>query len=548
MGDPQNTGMVNELVESGSLKSSRCIAAFKAIDRGYFWPSEGRDLAYAVMPLRHGKLHLSAPDIYGKALESLMPLQPGMSFLNIGSGTGYFNSLVSELIGPQSANHGIDIWPECLAHARERCSRLGKRHLQFTLGNVYQLNVNDTMRYDRIYVGACANSRSKYLYRLLEVGGILVGPFQAGRCQQLRRVVRQSEMQFFVEILASVQFACLVEPPPAAVHFAPPPTISSAALQQEEASASGSTSPADSSSSENSDGVPEDISLKPLGLPGVPFTFALLETPWTPERSWLYPASFKRAAAAGVVGRPRDPGLPALPADIWVKHVIPRCSRRWFEAPSPSPLRSIDAQMLASPSAKGKAGSDSEDSSEDGVSTRASSAQTAPASGPSQDPHAVAGSMPDIGFGSSASHNFKADVLFEVWGNGLRHAIGAEGDPDDYDSEPAPRMAMPLRVMQLLAEEARSRHQRRRREEDEDMEGAEEVTPATRVAAVWDEEEEEEWEEDDEDWEDGDESFDEDMAQSWGRPWPNREMELPMPAAPRERDQDMRDVEDVPML
>ena len=29
----------------------------------------------------------------------------------------------------------------------------------------YQLNVRETMRYDRIYLGACANPRSKYLYR-----------------------------------------------------------------------------------------------------------------------------------------------------------------------------------------------------------------------------------------------------------------------------------------------------------------------------------------------------------------------------------------------
>ena len=62
-----------------------------------------------------------------------------------------------------------------------------------------------TSGYDRIYIGACANSRSKYLYRrlssvftlvcpslnlkhgrLLEVGGVLIGPFQA-RCVLLCR-------------------------------------------------------------------------------------------------------------------------------------------------------------------------------------------------------------------------------------------------------------------------------------------------------------------------------------------------------------------------
>merc|ERR1719199_1559281 len=136
-----------------------------------------------------------------------------MSFLNIGSGTGYFNSLVSEAIGDLSTNHGIDIWQETLAHARERCDALDKRGIEFFFGNVYELDIKQTMRYDRIYLGACANSSSKYLYRLLQVGGILVGPFQVGRSQQqLRRVVRQSEREFSVEVLEAVRFATLVEP------------------------------------------------------------------------------------------------------------------------------------------------------------------------------------------------------------------------------------------------------------------------------------------------------------------------------------------------
>ena len=39
----------------------------QAVDRGHFWPATAGDLAYADMPLRHGRLHLSAPHIYGKA-------------------------------------------------------------------------------------------------------------------------------------------------------------------------------------------------------------------------------------------------------------------------------------------------------------------------------------------------------------------------------------------------------------------------------------------------------------------------------------------------
>eukprot|EP00931_Biecheleriopsis_adriatica_P004992 TRINITY_DN106570_c0_g1_i1.p1 TRINITY_DN106570_c0_g1~~TRINITY_DN106570_c0_g1_i1.p1 ORF type:complete len:540 (+),score=124.11 TRINITY_DN106570_c0_g1_i1:206-1825(+) len=469
-----NDAMVGELVESHALQSEECIAAFKAVDRGHFWPPQGSELAYSDMPLRHGRLHLSAPHIYGKALESLMPLKPGMSFLNIGSGTGYFNCIVSQFTGHESANHGVEIWPETVAHAKERSAAIGKPYIEYNLGNIYQLDVNSTMRYDRIYIGACANSRSKYLYRLLEVGGVLIGPFQAGHSQQLRRVVRQTETQFFVEVLGSVQFACLVEPqrsvpqasPVTAARspavFAPPPRA-----QQAD---SGSTTPATVSSGE---GIMADDGQQPVGLPGVPFTFSLMEIPWTPERSWLYPASFKQAVATGLLCRPKERGVVGLPVEIWIKHIIPWCSKRWFEAkPAASPLPAMitgeGPADLVLPPALGSKGEELEDGFNDGASTRApssgaSSAQTTPDRGPSQPPVDV---VPQA---DATTLSFSEDTLFEVWSNGQRHAIGAEGDPDDLEPDRGHRMAVPHRVLQLLAEEA-TRRQRRRRRDDEEPE------------------------------------------------------------------------------
>ena len=89
----------------------------------------------------------------------------------------------SEFTGPHAANHGVEIWPapeethlvqlrgsadcqvrpETVAHAKERAAALGvdvasaclgpsncclpgKTTIQFTTGNIYQLNVNETMR------------------------------------------------------------------------------------------------------------------------------------------------------------------------------------------------------------------------------------------------------------------------------------------------------------------------------------------------------------------------------------------------------------------
>lgn len=330
-----NAAMVEELQQSQTLQSPECVKAFLAVDRGFFWVEGGGPTAYADTPLRHGRFHQSAPHIYARALEALMPLRPGMSFLNIGSGTGYFSTLVSELLGERSINDGIDIWPETLAHAEDRCRRLGKSGMNFVQGNVYQLDVNVSMRYDRIYIGACANQRATYLYELLELGGILVAPFQAGPVQHLRKVVRESDTRFRVETLNSVHFATLVEP------AATPPAAPSEELLEGSAGELGSRAPV-------------------LGLPGVAFSFALRQQPWTPERCWAYPAAFRSVVATVVRGRARDPHLLCLPPEVWVRHVLPWCSKLWFElgptvppaAATSAPLRALSALASAGETVK----------------------------------------------------------------------------------------------------------------------------------------------------------------------------------------------------
>lgn len=333
-----NAAMVEDLRRARALHSPECINAFKKVDRGHFWVEGSGSIAYADMPLRHGKLHQSAPHIYARALEALLPLRPGVSFLNVGSGTGYFSCLVHELTGEGSVNDGIDIWPETVAHAQDRCRTAGRRGIELREGNVYQLDINVCMRYDRIYIGACASQQAAYLYDLLELGGILVAPFQSGHSQQLRRVVRQSETQFKVEVLNLVQFATLVEPAPTA---APEPHVNRISFLTEDEE----VTPAAPDAAEE---VVKSGASPIAGLPGVPFTFAIRQRPWTLERSWAFPATFRSVAAAVVTCRARDLSQLCLPLEIWVGHILPWCPRWWFEPkqalmPSPSPSRLLCA-------------------------------------------------------------------------------------------------------------------------------------------------------------------------------------------------------------
>merc|ERR1711871_1303879 len=74
-----NDELVERLRASGT--PDKVLSAFKEVDRGFFAPEDESCSPYDDMPVRRGKLHLSAPGIYAKVLEAF-DLQEGMSFLN----------------------------------------------------------------------------------------------------------------------------------------------------------------------------------------------------------------------------------------------------------------------------------------------------------------------------------------------------------------------------------------------------------------------------------------------------------------------------------
>eukprot|EP00439_Symbiodinium_sp_Y106_P020658 s4490_g2.t1 len=137
---------------------------------------------------------------------------------------------------------------------------------------------------------ALVHSTSTASWRLVE---FWQGPFQSGHSQQLRRVVRESEAHFKIEVLNSVHFASLVEPP-----------------------------------------ATQELSR--------PFAFALRQKPWSVERNWAYPRSFRQVAA---VLMQNQASLGLVPLELWVEHILP-----WFDVPGKRRSRSGTLAMLAAAS------------------------------------------------------------------------------------------------------------------------------------------------------------------------------------------------------
>lgn len=178
-----------------------------------------------------------------------LELEPGLSMLNVGSGSGYLSCLASYLIGPSGICHGIDINEDVVAHSKVCAAKWLQRRINtqleaknidsshmtydaafqaekrlllnrsvleesisFVHGNCFHLNAQSAInfaKYDRIYVGAaCPDSHKMFFYNLLQINGILILPIiETNKMLKIRRI---SDYIFTTSTLSNVTFAPLI--------------------------------------------------------------------------------------------------------------------------------------------------------------------------------------------------------------------------------------------------------------------------------------------------------------------------------------------------
>ncbi|XP_061175493.1 protein-L-isoaspartate O-methyltransferase domain-containing protein 1-like [Saccostrea echinata] len=212
-----NEELVDNLVDAEYIKSPHVERAFRAVDRAHYYLPEHRGNAYKDLAWKHGHLHLSAPCIYSEVMECL-DIKSGLSFLNLGSGTGYLSTMVGLILGPYGVNHGIELHSDVVEYAQERLREFTHKcnnydgfdfcPPSFVVGNCLQLPSSCNM-YDRVYCGAsCPPEHENYMKNLIKVGGILVMPLN----DQLVCITRTSETVWSSKSVMSVSFATLVTP------------------------------------------------------------------------------------------------------------------------------------------------------------------------------------------------------------------------------------------------------------------------------------------------------------------------------------------------
>ncbi|XP_072097503.1 protein-L-isoaspartate O-methyltransferase domain-containing protein 2-like isoform X1 [Mobula birostris] len=212
-----NDDLIDNLKEAHYIRTEVVEQAFRAIDRADYYLEIYKDNAYKDLAWKNGNIHLSAPCIYSEVMEAL-DLQPGLSFLNLGSGTGYLSTMVGLILGPFGINHGIELHVDVVEYANQKLENFIKNsdsfdkfefcEPSFVVGNCLEI-ASDSRQYDRVYCGAgVQKDHEEYMKNLIKVGGILVMPLE----EKLTKIMRTGLNTWETEKILAVSFAPLIQP------------------------------------------------------------------------------------------------------------------------------------------------------------------------------------------------------------------------------------------------------------------------------------------------------------------------------------------------
>ncbi len=112
----------------------------------------------------------------------------GLSFLNIGSGTGYMSTMAGLIIGSDGINHGIELHQDNVDFAQKKLAEFRDSSAWydpvefcepvFIVGNGLLVSPGN-VQYDRIYCGAgCPPEHAQLMKNMISVGGLLVMPLE----------------------------------------------------------------------------------------------------------------------------------------------------------------------------------------------------------------------------------------------------------------------------------------------------------------------------------------------------------------------------------
>lgn len=199
--------MVSKQLVQRDIHNKRVIAAMRRVPREYFVAAEWRDRAYSDQPLPiAANQTISQPHVVAYMIEALAP-DTSSKVLEVGAGSGYAAAVLAEI---SNEVYAIERIGELVQSASSNLQKCGYE-------NVHLLHDDGTSGwpeeapFDAILVSAAPAEVPEALKSQLNIGGRMVIPVgERTSIQQLIRITRRSEDEFYEEELAAVRFVPLI--------------------------------------------------------------------------------------------------------------------------------------------------------------------------------------------------------------------------------------------------------------------------------------------------------------------------------------------------
>lgn len=174
-----NEKLVQSMIDSGFLKTSNIIEAFRSIDRADFIRKENLFESYDDYPLPIGyNATISQPSTVAFMLEKLEP-KKGDKILDIGSGSGWTTALLAYLIGEKGQVYGVELVPELVEFGQKNLKKYKFENAQILPAKKEMVGLVEYAPYDKILVSASAKELPQELINQLKIGGRLIIPIRS---------------------------------------------------------------------------------------------------------------------------------------------------------------------------------------------------------------------------------------------------------------------------------------------------------------------------------------------------------------------------------
>lgn len=210
-------GLIQEIIDSGYLKSPHIIEAFLAIDRKDFVVSEYQDEVYLNTPLPIGfGQTISQPLTVAFMLELLQP-QTGEKILDIGSGSGWTTALLAYVVSQKEKGKVIAIEriPELKEFGERNVAKynfIKKGIVEFICADGSKGYTNISSRpelvegFDKILCSATVKEVPKNWLKQLKIGGRIVTPFDG----EVQLWIKKDENEFDIKRFQGFTFVPLI--------------------------------------------------------------------------------------------------------------------------------------------------------------------------------------------------------------------------------------------------------------------------------------------------------------------------------------------------